>query len=173
MPIGIAPTAMHRLAHIDGEEATSRAAAGMGLPMCLSSYGNTSLENVKLQGNGNPYMMQMCVVKDRDITRQLIQRARAAGYRAFFVSVDVPVLGRRLNEMRNNFTLPNDLAFPNILSSGGDEFASDEETKANGPQAFDDTLEWEEAIPWLKEQAGDMEVWLKGGKSKSERHGKC
>ncbi|KAK5086906.1 hypothetical protein LTR05_004076 [Lithohypha guttulata] len=106
--------------------------------------------------------MQMCIVKDRNITRQLLQRAQAAGYRALFISVDVPVLGRRLNEMRNNFTLPRDLTFPNILSSGGDEFAGDQETKSEGPQAFDDTLEWEEIIPWLKKHCGDMEVWLKG-----------
>ena len=76
MPLGISPTAMQRLAHPDGEAATSRAAAGMHLPMCLSSYGNTSLEDVKLQGNGNPYIMQMCIVKDRNVTKQLLQRAQ-------------------------------------------------------------------------------------------------
>lgn len=76
MPVGISPTAMQRLAHPDGEVATSRAAAAMHLPMCLSSYGNTALEDVKLQGNGNPYMMQMCVVKDREKTRQLMRRAQ-------------------------------------------------------------------------------------------------
>lgn len=53
-----------------------------------------------------------------------------------FISVDTPCLGRRLNEFRNNFTLPQDLAFPNILSSGGDEFAANPETKESGPQAF-------------------------------------
>lgn len=74
--MGISPTAMQRLAHPDGEVATSRAAANMHIPMCLSSYGNTSLEDVKLQGNGNPYIMQMCIVKDRSVTRQLLQRAQ-------------------------------------------------------------------------------------------------
>lgn len=165
MPIGISPTAMQKLAHPDGEGATSRAAASMNLPMCLSSYSNTALEEVILQGTENPYMMQMCIVKDRSVTLQLMKRARAAGYKAIFISVDTPVLGRRLNEMRNNFTLPDDLAFPNILSTGGDEFAGDVETKSEGPQAFDDRLEWEEIIPWLKENAGDMQVWLKGGES--------
>lgn len=117
-----------------------------------------------MQGAGNPYMMQMCIVKDRNVTLQLVKRVKAAGYKAIFVSVDTPVLGRRLNEMRNNFTLPEDLAFPNILSSGGDEFAGDVETRSEGPQAYDDRLEWEEIIPWLKANAGDMQVWLKGGK---------
>lgn len=58
-----------------------------------------------------------------------------AGYRAIWVSADVPVLGRRLGEMKNNFTLPEDLSFPNILSTGGDEFGSPE-VKEEGPKAY-------------------------------------
>ena len=91
-----------------------------------------------------------------------MKRAQAAGYKAMFISVDVPVLGRRLNEMRNNFTLPEGLAFPNILSTGGAEFSAKDEVREDGPQAYDDNLEWEEIIPWLKENAGDMQIWLKG-----------
>ncbi|KAF7670697.1 fmn-dependent dehydrogenase [Alternaria burnsii] len=159
-PCGISPTAMHCLAHPDGELATSRAAAKAGIPMALSSYSNVALEDVKAEGAGNPYMMQMCVVRDRNRTLQLLERAEKAGYKALFLSVDVPVLGRRLGEMRTNFALPNDLSFPNILSSGEGDFG-DDETKRNGPTAFDDTLEWEEVIPWLRKHT-KMEIWLKG-----------
>lgn len=70
MPLGISPTAMQKLAHDDGEVATSRAAAKMGLPMCLSSYSTSSLEDVRAQA------MQMCIVKDRNVTLQLLQRAK-------------------------------------------------------------------------------------------------
>lgn len=66
---------MQQLAHPEGELATSRAAANMGVAMCLSSYSNTSLEEVKLQGKDNPYMMQMCIVRDRKFTKQLLERA--------------------------------------------------------------------------------------------------
>ena len=66
---------MQQLAHPDGELATSRAAANIGVAMCLSSYSNTPLEEVKLQGKDNPYMMQMCVVRDRKLTKQLLRRA--------------------------------------------------------------------------------------------------
>lgn len=83
-----------------------------------------------------------------------------AGYKALFLSVDVPVLGRRLGEMRTNFTLPKNLSFPNLLSNGADEFL-DPDAKVNGPQAFDDTLEWEEVIPWLRKHT-KMQIWLKG-----------
>ncbi|KAL1595396.1 hypothetical protein SLS59_008328 [Nothophoma quercina] len=151
---------MHCLAHPDGEKATSRAAAKMGVPMALSSYSTTSLEDVIAQSTGNPYMMQMCIVKDRNITMQLLKRAEDAGYRALFLSVDVPVLGRRLGEMRSNFTLPKDMSWPNLLSTGQDEFGAPD-GKRDGPQAFDDTLEWEEVIPWLKANT-KMQIWLKG-----------
>ncbi|KAF9690869.1 hypothetical protein EKO04_011110 [Ascochyta lentis] len=159
-PCGFSPSAMHCLAHPDGELATSRAASKMGIPMALSSYATTSLEDVIAQGADNPYMMQMCIVKDRNITMQLLRRAESCGYRALFLSVDVPVLGRRLGEMRTNFTLPEGLSFPNLLSKGFDEFGAPD-GKGNGPQAFDDTLEWDNIIPWLKANT-KMQIWLKG-----------
>lgn len=148
---------MHKLAHPEGELATSRAAAAMKTAMALSSYSTTSLEDVKAQGADNPYMIQMCIVKDRNITLQLLRRAEKVGYKALFLSVDVPVLGRRLGEMQNSFRLPEDLGFPNLVSSGRDEF----ERMGQGPTAFDDTLEWDEVIPWLRSNT-TLEIWLKG-----------
>lgn len=68
---------MHCLAHPDGELGTSRAAAKMGIPMALSSYATTSLEDVIAQGAENPYIMQMCIVKDRNVTMQLLKRAES------------------------------------------------------------------------------------------------
>lgn len=149
--------------------------------MALSSYSTTSLEEVKAQGADNPYMIQMCIVKDRNITLQLLHRAEGepiplsasefclkrnllsganknveVGYKALFLSVDVPVLGRRLGEMQNQFRLPKDLSFPNLVSTGDDEFGT-----GQGPTAFDDTLEWTEIVPWLQAHT-KMEIWLKG-----------
>ena len=163
MPLGFSPAAMQRLAHPDGEVATSRVAANFRIPMCLSSYATASLEEVKAQGASNPYIMQACIVRDREITRQLIRRARGknstrfhltdvetvldAGYRAMFISVDVPVLGRRLSEMRANFSLPTNLGFPNILSNGGAEFG-EVEAKEAGPLAFGelDVRRWKDKL---------------------------
>jgi (S)-2-hydroxy-acid oxidase len=76
-PCGFSPSAMHQLAHPDGELATSRAAAKMNIPMALSSYSTTSLEEVKAEGLHNPYMMQLCVVRDRNVTLQLLARAES------------------------------------------------------------------------------------------------
>lgn len=68
---------MHKLAHPDGEAATSKAAASQGICMGLSSYSTTSLEDVALQGTGNPYFVQICVLKDRRTTLQLLKRAES------------------------------------------------------------------------------------------------
>jgi (S)-2-hydroxy-acid oxidase len=71
-----------KLAHSDGELATSRAAAKYGLFMGLSSYSNYALEDVAAQGAGNPYVMQMCVLRDRAITIQLLKRAESIPFHA-------------------------------------------------------------------------------------------
>ncbi|KAH7126430.1 (S)-2-hydroxy-acid oxidase [Dactylonectria estremocensis] len=160
MPLGFSPAAMHRLAHPDGELATSRAAAKAGIAMGLSSYATESIEDVGAQGLGNPYAMQVCVVKDRAVTLQILQRAEAAGYKAILLSVDVPVLGRRLNEYRNGFILPDDMAWPNLLSDGKSELSGDNTGKNDGND-FDPSLDWETAIPWLRRNT-KLELWIKG-----------
>lgn len=75
-PLGFCPTALHQLAHPDGETATSRAAANMGVAMGLSSYATTPLEKVAEQGTGqNPYAIQLTIPKERHIAVQMIRRA--------------------------------------------------------------------------------------------------
>lgn len=75
-PLGFSPTALHELAHPDGEAATSRAAANMGIAMALSTYATTPLEDVAAQGTGqNPYAIQLTIPKERSIAVQMIRRA--------------------------------------------------------------------------------------------------
>ncbi|KEY82989.1 dehydrogenase FMN dependent [Aspergillus fumigatus] len=152
LPFGFSPAASQKLAHPDGELAASRAAAKYGICMGLSSYSNYSLEDVAAQGTGNPYVMQMCVLRDRSITIQLLERAQKAGYKALFLSVDVPVLGKRLNEYRNSYTLPEDMNWPNILSCGAD---------TSNRTDYDPSLDWETTIPWLRKHTS-LQIWLKG-----------
>ena len=75
------------------------------------------------------------------------------------ISVDVPVLGKRLNEYRNNFVLPDGMGWPNLLSTGKSELAS--AASSNNPHAFDASLNWDSAIPWLRSQT-KLPIWLKG-----------
>ncbi|KAL6918468.1 hypothetical protein FSST1_009963 [Fusarium sambucinum] len=162
LPLGFSPTAMHRLAHEDGELATSRAAAKFGLSMGLSSYATESLENVAAQGSGNPYFMQLSMVRERQTTIQMLRRAEASGYKAVFLTVDAPLLGRRLNEYRNNFCLPDGLGWPNLLSTGKDELSGNsQDPDMPKKNDYDPSIDWDSAIPWLRQHT-KLEIWIKG-----------
>src|SRR5271166_676866 len=117
-PILIAPTAYHRLAHPDGELATARAAAAAGSLYIVSTLATTRLEEVAAASPA-PKWFQLYVHKDRGLTRSLVERAEAAGYRAVVLTVDAPLLGRRLADERNLFTLPAGLTMANLVSPPG------------------------------------------------------
>ncbi|KAI8685232.1 (S)-2-hydroxy-acid oxidase [Fusarium keratoplasticum] len=153
-PLGFSPAAAHKLAHPDGEIGTSRAAAANNIPMCLSSWSTCSLEDVIAESSGNPYAMQVTFVKDYSITEMIIKRAEAAGYKAIFVSVDLPVIGSRLNEARNNFQHPLEATLPNLNFPDGRQVPDDSYT-------YDPSISWEKNIAWLRQQT-NMKIWLKG-----------
>lgn len=68
---------MHRLAHPDGEIATSRAAAKNGIAMGLSAWSTSPMEDVIAQGSGNPYAFQVTLLKDRSIALKMLKRAES------------------------------------------------------------------------------------------------
>lgn len=78
LPFGFSPSAFQCLAHPDGELATSRAAAKAGIPMTLSTYSTTAVEDVVAQGKGNPYAMQLSIMKSREANLSIIRRAEGA-----------------------------------------------------------------------------------------------
>ncbi|MFL6527255.1 MAG: alpha-hydroxy acid oxidase [Chthoniobacterales bacterium] len=117
MPIVVAPTAFHRLACEAGETATARAAKAAGTLFILSSLSNTPMEEVFAQA-ASPRWFQLYVYKDREITRELVARAEAAGAEAIVLTVDAPGLGTRERDMRNRFTLPEGLAIANLAPLG-------------------------------------------------------
>jgi 4-hydroxymandelate oxidase len=132
-PVMIAPMALQRMAHPEGEVATARAAGAMGIVMILSTLASASIEEVA-QATTGPLWFQL-YFRDRKTSRELIARAEEAGYRALCVTVDVPQLGRRERDFRNNFQL-----FGNPqLSTGGAAFQL-------GPNP---SLTWKE-IDWLR-----------------------
>jgi isopentenyl diphosphate isomerase/L-lactate dehydrogenase-like FMN-dependent dehydrogenase len=117
MPILVAPTAYQRLAHSDGERATARATAAAGTLMCVSTLATVSLEDVAAAAPGAPRWFQLYVHKDRELTRTLVERAHVAGYGAIVLTVDTPVLGRRLADERNGFRLPPELTMANMVDT--------------------------------------------------------
>ncbi|KAJ4239340.1 hypothetical protein NW757_012860 [Fusarium falciforme] len=88
----------------------------------------------------------------------LVERLDAAGYKAIFLSVDTPCLGRHLNEYRNNFTLPDRLEWPDLLSNGRDELGSREDNPgAPSKHDYDPSIDWNSTIPWLRKHT-KMEI---------------
>ena len=113
-PIVVAPMAFQRLAHPEGELATARAAAALGLVMTASTFSTSSLEEIAGSAPG-PRWFQLYVHQDRGITGELVQRAAAAGYQALVLTVDVPEIGRRERDERNTFRLSADLRVANFV----------------------------------------------------------
>ncbi|HJT44999.1 MAG TPA: alpha-hydroxy acid oxidase [Chthoniobacterales bacterium] len=117
MPVGIAPTAFHRLACSEGEIAAAKAARSAGTVFILSSLSTTAMESVFPEA-ASPRWFQLYIYKDKEITRALVQRAEAAGAEAIVLTVDAPGLGTRERDARNKFTLPPNLAVENLAPLG-------------------------------------------------------
>jgi 4-hydroxymandelate oxidase len=113
-PVVIAPTAIQGLAHPEGEVATARGAAEAGALMVLSSLATCSLEDVASAAPNAARWMQIYILRQRERTVELVQRATANGYGALVLTVDAPVSGLRLRELRTGVHLPHDLALPNL-----------------------------------------------------------
>lgn len=106
LPIVCCPTATQRLFDpAAGEIAVAKAAAAAGIIYSLSSLATTGMEEVAAASDG-PKWFQLYVWKDRGLMREMLERAKAAGYSAVILTVDVPVAGNRERDHRNDFTVP-------------------------------------------------------------------
>ena len=109
LPFGIAPTGFTRMMHAEGEVAGASAAGAAGIPFSLSTLGTSTIEEVKDANPKGRNWFQLYMWKDRDRSKDLIERAAAAGYDTLLVTVDVPVAGARLRDTRNGLTVPPQL----------------------------------------------------------------
>jgi len=114
LPIVLAPTGMTRMTHWEGELAVARAAGRVGVPYALSTMATVSIERVAEAGRA-PLWFQLYMWRDRGLCRELLERARAAGYEALVLTVDTPVAGARERDFRNGFTIPPSLGVRTIL----------------------------------------------------------
>ena len=113
-PLVLAPAGFTRMPDPDGEVAVARAAARAGLPYCLSTVATRSIEEVAAAADGC-HWFQLYPLRDRDLTRDLVQRAADAGYQAMMPTVDMAVSGRRERDVRRGFTLPPQIGLGTIL----------------------------------------------------------
>jgi len=164
-PVLVAPTAMQKLAHPDGEAAMARAAGTCGTLMVVSTTATTSLEDVRAAATG-PTWFQLYIYQDRGATRALLERARDAGYSAIVITVDTPLLGWRERDIRNGFTLPPHLTIANAIAAGAGHArlpTADAEGSglAKHLHALHDTALTPRDIAWAHEISG-LPIVLKG-----------
>ena len=162
LPVLLAPTAFHRLAHPDGERATARAAAAAKTIMVVSMASTVAIEEVaaassEVAADTRPNLwFQLYIQPDLGFTEAIIRRVEAAGCTALVISVDSPAFGRRERDLRNGFgDLPPGMCCENLrepLAGGG-----------LGPArqiVFSPELSWEH-IDWLR-KATKLRIALKG-----------
>ncbi|XP_022094141.1 hydroxyacid oxidase 1-like [Acanthaster planci] len=138
-PVAIAPTALHRLAHNDGELATARAATSMGTGMVLSTYTSTPMEDVAAAASPNGLLWaQTTAYRDEEVVRQTIQKAEKKGYKALFVSLDAKMSRRKAGPN----LMPPHIRFANFEGERSRSFTTVE--RNSNPK-----LTWER-IDWLK-----------------------
>lgn len=114
MPVIIAPTGLTGLFHADGEAHGARAAKRSGIPFCLSTMSILSIEDVAEMA-GAPFWFQLYVMRDRDFTASLIERAKAAGCPALVLTLDLQVQGQRHRDIKNGLSVPPKLTVSNAL----------------------------------------------------------
>uniref|UniRef100_A0A023FSN0 (S)-2-hydroxy-acid oxidase n=1 Tax=Amblyomma cajennense TaxID=34607 RepID=A0A023FSN0_AMBCJ len=162
MPVGVAPSAMQRMAHPDGEKGTARACEAFRTVMILSTLSSTALEDVRRAAPKALLWLQLYVFKNRSVTIELIQRAERANYSALVLTVDTPAWGQRIVDVRNEFTIPDGITIANFQNTRYDHF---DPTKGSGltkytNEFFDQSLTWDD-VTWLK-RITRLPIVLKG-----------
>lgn len=188
-PIALAPTGFTRIAHWEGELAVARAAARAGLPYALSTLGTRSIEDVASVSDG-PKWFQLYVWRDRGLAKELMARAREAGFRCIMPTVDTAVLGRRERDVRRGFTLPpkigpstlldgarhtawtwnlvrrEPITFSSVAGHEGIDGTTAVALSTYVATQFDPSLSWRD-VEWIRSEAG-MPVMLKGVQSAAD-----
>ena len=144
-PILLAPTAAHKLMHPEGELATVRGAAAAGTTMVVSSFANTKLEDVAAAAR-SPLWFQLYAQTDHGFTRELVQRAEAAGYRALCLTVDTPIAGARNREAKAGAKLG---VLPNLEGLKGVDAQAGAYTQGIYNSRLDAALTWKD-VEWLR-----------------------
>ncbi|MEU1013867.1 alpha-hydroxy acid oxidase [Streptomyces sp. NPDC088810] len=153
LPLAVAPMAYQRLLWPEGELAAAEGARAAQVPFVVSTISSTSLEEIAKVGAD--LWFQLYWLHDRGRMIELIRRAEQVGCQALMVTVDVPIMGRRLRDLRNEFTLPAWIRSANLEPDGPSAAhsrrASESAVAAHTKIAFDPTFGWSD-LEWIREQ---------------------
>ncbi|XP_065661306.1 uncharacterized protein LOC100211966 isoform X3 [Hydra vulgaris] len=162
IPICIAPSAMQKMAHSDGEIGVAKAVASFGTSMGVSTFSTTSYEDISAAAPNAVLLMQLYVYKDKELSKWLIQRAEKAGYKAILFTVDAPKLGQRIADVRHKFKLPDHLQLANLKGYDGHQISSE---NSSGLMEYvnkqiDPSINWD-SIKWIQ-SITSLPIFLKG-----------
>ncbi len=160
-PILVAPTALHRLAHEQGELGSVIGAAAAKAGMVVSTESSIDLEFIA-QSAQTPLWFQLYLQADRGFTRDLVQRAEASGYRALVLTVDAPINGVRNREQRAGFAVPAGISAANLqgMQPAARTGAGVGDSPLFGSRMADDAARWSD-LEWLREHTR-LPILLKG-----------
>jgi 4-hydroxymandelate oxidase len=171
-PILLAPVAYHRLYHAEGEIGTARGANAAGAGMVISTFTTTAIDEIA-RNTQQPIWFQLYVQRDREFTKDMVQRAVASGCKAVCLTVDTPVLGNRYGQL--SFGLPKGmeclhlrgLELKSVVFRQGPPGQKGNEIQGHKTQRggiydvlFDPSFNWRD-LEWLRSVAG-VPVLLKG-----------
>ncbi|WP_449538545.1 alpha-hydroxy acid oxidase [Ferdinandcohnia sp. Marseille-Q9671] len=165
-PFLLAPVGMQKLAHEEGELATSKAAATFKVPFVLSTVASYSIEDVAAVSGDSPKWFQLYWSNNKEVSFNMVKRAEAAGYEAIVLTVDTVMLGWREEDMKNRFS-PLKLGYGKANYEQDPVFLAsldsrDQESIVQGilDNVFHPTLDWNH-IAELKEHT-TLPILLKG-----------
>ena len=145
LPVLVAPTAFQRMAHPEGETAMARGAAAAGAVMCLSTAATATIEEVAAAAPHGSRWFQLYWSRDREVVRDMVERAEGQGYSAVIVTVDLPELGRRERDLRTGFEVPEDVPIPAFLALAGRAGVTPDQLTL----LVDNSLTWRD-LEWLR-----------------------
>ncbi|MGV9308789.1 alpha-hydroxy acid oxidase [Nonomuraea sp. NPDC003727] len=150
-PFAIAPVACHRLLHPEGEVATVRGAGALGAVTIVPMLASRTLEDISRAAAGAPLWLQLFWTRDRGLMIELVRRAESAGYGALVITSDMPVMARRLRDLRNRFVIEPELGPVNLGSAGVQVRGGEGESgvRAHAARTFDPTATWHD-LEWLR-----------------------
>jgi len=163
VPMGIAPTAFHKLAHPDAEVGTARGAGAAGALYIVGLFASRTIEEIAEAASG-PLWFQLYWLQRRDVMEYLVKRVVAAGYRAVVLTVDTPRIGRRLRDLRNAFALDPEIRAVNLdqdlMAATHRRRIGESAIAVHSAQTFDASLTWDD-LTWLRETT-ELPLVLKG-----------
>lgn len=115
LPLILSPTGMTGLFWPNGALEAARASAAAGAGFCLSSMSTSTVEDIRKVAD-RPFWFQLYVMRDRGMSRELIERAKAAGCSALVLTVDLAMQGQRDRDVHNGLTIPPTLRVSNLLN---------------------------------------------------------